>query len=99
MPCENSFVVTNKITECRTARKISKADLARRIGRSRAYVTRVEQGVLKPGGEAMLRIARFFKKPVEEIFQLVEQENKTNFPSVPGCGLEQLTMPETERIK
>jgi len=70
-------VVSNKISECRLARKISKADLARRIGRSRAYVTRVEQGQLQPGGEAMLRIARYFKLPVEEIFHLDEGAAKT----------------------
>ena len=69
-------MVTNTITECRVARKISKAHLARRIHRSRAYVTRVEQGRLRPGAEAMLRIARYFGKPVEEIFQLVEEDGK-----------------------
>ncbi len=74
--CENHAVVRNKITECRIARKISKADLARRIDRSRAYVTQVENGDLQPGAEAMLRIARFFDKPVEEIFQLIEEDTK-----------------------
>jgi len=82
--CENGIVVTNKISECRVARKISKAHLARRIHRSRAYVTQVEKGALQPGAEVMLRIALYFKKPVEEIFQLVEEEIKR-------CGEQQLS--------
>jgi hypothetical protein len=44
-------------------------------------------------------LAAYFKKPVDEIFQLVEEE-KSNFPSVPGCGQEHQMMPEkTERKK
>jgi putative transcriptional regulator len=80
-------VVTNKITECRIARKISKADLARRIHRSRAYVTQVEKGILQPGGESMLRIARYFGKPVEEIFQFVEAERPLGSHRHPGAVL------------
>jgi DNA-binding XRE family transcriptional regulator len=46
---------------------------------------------------AALRIAHCVGKPVEEIFQLVEGDNKNNFPSVPGCGQEHHMKPEQEK--
>jgi transcriptional regulator with XRE-family HTH domain len=107
-------VVTNTITEHRIARNISKAYLARRIGRSRAYVTLVEQGKLQVGAKMMLVIAKYFGKPLDDIFKLGEQGakeieqrkessgkscNQTIFPSVPGCGQEQQTMPGTINSK
>jgi DNA-binding XRE family transcriptional regulator len=104
-------VVTHTITEHRIARKISKAHLARRIGRSRAYVTLVEQGKLQVGAKMMLVIAQYFGKPIDDIFKLGEQGakeieqrkessgNQTIFPSVPGSGVEPRTKPEIKTVK
>jgi len=65
-------VFHNKLAECRAAIGINKSRLALRLRRSRAYVTRLENGEISPSFEMAMRIARYFKKPVEEIFQLVE---------------------------
>jgi DNA-binding XRE family transcriptional regulator len=50
--------------------------LAYYIGKTRGYVTRLERGDIRPSAEAMIRIARYFGKPVEDVFQLVEEEGK-----------------------
>ena len=68
--------LTNQLAECRAARGIKKSQLAFWLKMSRAYVTRLERGDIRPSIETALRIARYFKKPVEEIFQLVEQAAK-----------------------
>jgi len=76
----------NKLAECRAAKGINKSQLAHRLGMSRAYVTRLERGDLHPSLEAAVRIARYFKRPVEEIFQLVENDPKTLFRPRPAAA-------------
>ncbi len=71
------LMITNIVTRLRTERRISKAHLARRIRVSRAYVTRLEQGTLQPSAEILFRIAAYFKRPVEEVFQHVPEEAKS----------------------
>jgi putative transcriptional regulator len=66
----------NRLAECRAAKGIKKSQLAYYIGMSRGYVTRLERGDISPSAEAMMRIARYFGKPVEEIFQLVEEDKR-----------------------
>lgn len=68
--------LNNQLADCLAAKKVSKAHLARRIGKSRAYVTRLERGEVNPSAHVMLAIGRYFGKPVEAIFQLVEEEAK-----------------------
>lgn len=79
-----SCLLKNRLAECRAAKGINKSQLAIRLGKSRAYVTRVERGEINPSAEVMLCIARYFCKPVEEIFQLVEKGAMAS----PGKGLE-----------
>jgi DNA-binding XRE family transcriptional regulator len=43
---------------------------------SRAYITRLERGEVKPSIEVALSIAAYFKKPLEEIFQLSDEQKK-----------------------
>ena len=65
----------NKIQKWLKKQSVSKAQLARGIGRSRSYVTRLERGDIQPSAEALFRVAVFFKRRVEDVFQLVA-ENK-----------------------
>jgi DNA-binding XRE family transcriptional regulator len=51
---------------------ISRAHLARRVGVGRSFITKLEKGVAQPGAELMLRIAAYFKQPVESIFWFAE---------------------------
>ena len=108
--------------------------MARRVGVCRSYISKLEDGSIQPSGEVMFRIAAYFGRRIEEIFQLVQvqpakanlfaartlpkgnigaastsqstsldggvevPQPKDNFPSVPGCGLDQATMPETTKV-
>ena len=69
--------LTNQLADCRAARGMKKSQLAFRLKMSRAYVTRLERGEIRPSFETAVRIAHIFGKPVEGIFQLVEEETKT----------------------
>jgi putative transcriptional regulator len=76
----------NRLAECRAARGIKKSQLAYRLKMSRAYVTRLERGDIRPSFETAIRIARVFGKPVEEIFQLVEGDGKLSQAACPAKG-------------
>jgi putative transcriptional regulator len=86
--------ITNRLAECLAAKGISKSQLAYYLKLDRASVTRLERGDIRPSIETAFRLAAYFKKPVDEIFQLVEEDNKANFPSVSGCGLGHQTTPK-----
>lgn len=66
--------LTNQLAACRAGKGINKSQLALRLKMSRGYVTRLERGEIQPSIEVALRIARYFGKPVEQIFQLNEGE-------------------------
>lgn len=65
--------VANRIQEWRATKGpqgISKAALSRRLGISKSYVTRLEQGRAVPCLELALRTAQYFGCSVEELFYL-----------------------------
>ena len=68
--------MTNRLAERLAAKGVKKSQLAFWLKMSRAYVTRLERGDIRPSIETALRISSYFKKPVEEIFQLVEEDDK-----------------------
>jgi putative transcriptional regulator len=67
--------LNNWLAECRAAKGINKSQLAIRLHKSRAYVTRLERGDISPSLEVALGLARYFGRPVEEIFELREPGN------------------------
>ncbi len=62
----------NQLTECLDERGVKKSELAHRLRMSRAYVTRLVKGEIHPSLAMAIRIARYFRKPIEEVFQLEE---------------------------
>jgi putative transcriptional regulator len=62
-------MITNCVTKWREAKGVSKAHMARRVGVSRSYATKLEQGILQPSGEMMFRIAKYLGQPLEAVFQ------------------------------
>lgn len=76
MPLSMSRKLTNRLAECRAAKGISKSQLAYYLDLDRASVTRLERGDIRPSIETAFRMAAYFKKPVDEIFQLVEGDGK-----------------------
>jgi putative transcriptional regulator len=78
-----NYLLKNRLGECRAARGMKKSQLAFRLKMSRAYVTRLERGDIRPSLETAVRIARMFGKPVEEVFQLVEEDGKARAEAAP----------------
>lgn len=70
----------NKLPELRAkrgTRGINKAQLARQIGVSRSYITRLEQGRVNPSAEVMFRLADFLGCSVEDVFQYVREPDRS----------------------
>src|SRR5581483_891899 len=69
-------MIKNNITHWRSTmnngKGVSKAHLARRVGVSRSFVTKLENGTAQPSAEVMFRIAAYFKQRVEAVFERVE---------------------------
>jgi DNA-binding XRE family transcriptional regulator len=68
-------MLKNSVKKWRESSRISKAHLARQVGVCRSYITRLEAGILQPSGNVMFRIAGYFRVPIEQIFQHVEEQN------------------------
>ncbi len=54
--------------------EISQQALAEAVGVTRQTIISIEKGRFVPSTVLALKIARFFQKPVEEIFFLIEEE-------------------------
>lgn len=62
--------VTNRVQQFRERVGITQEGLAERVGVSRQTVIAIEKGNYTPSVMLALRLARFFKRPVEDIFML-----------------------------
>ena len=66
----------NKLKLCRLEKgEISQQALANAIGVTRLTIHSIERGKFIPSTLFALKLARFFGKPVEEIFFLPDTEN------------------------
>jgi putative transcriptional regulator len=59
----------NAVRELRTERGLSQGDLAAKLDVSRQTINSIETERYTPSLPLALRIARFFKRPIEEIFE------------------------------
>ena len=66
----------NRIHVFRAEHRMSQSDLANEIGVSRKTISTIEVGKFIPSTVIALKIARFFKVPVEDIFALKEVSGK-----------------------
>lgn len=53
---------------------MSQEALANAIGVTRQTIISIERGRFVPSTIVAMKLARFFGKPVEEVFQIVEEE-------------------------
>jgi len=53
---------------------ISQAQLAKAVGVSRFYISKIENQKSRPNAELMLKIARYLGYKVEDIFELEDEE-------------------------
>ncbi len=70
----------NRLRPLRTARGLTQADLAARVGVSRKTINTVENGVFIPSTLLALKIAAALGEPVEAVFALEP------FPALPDGG-------------
>ncbi len=61
--------INNKVFEFRKEKDVTQEDLAKSLGVSRQTVIAIEKGNYIPSLLLGLRIAKYFQKPVEEVFQ------------------------------
>lgn len=60
--------MTNDVRRLREALNLSQGDLASRLAVSRQTVNAIETGRYLPSLPLAFSIARFFRKPIEEVF-------------------------------
>lgn len=58
----------NRLKQIRSEKGITQEELAKAVGITRPYLSDIERGIKTPGGHIIIRIANYFKLPVEEIF-------------------------------
>lgn len=67
----------NRIREQRSDAGLTQADLAEALGVSRQTVISIESGRYLPSLPLAFRIARLFEVPLEQLFDLNEEEART----------------------
>ncbi len=72
-PPKDAVKIANRVRELRTAAGLTQEELAGKAGVTRVTINCLENGVYLPSIELALRLARFFKKPVEDIFRLEDK--------------------------
>jgi putative transcriptional regulator len=76
--------VVNDLKRCRFERgDMSQQSLASAVGVTRQTIIAIERGHFVPSTLLALRLARFFGKPVEEIFRL--DEGDPDLPAKPDA--------------
>lgn len=64
----------NSIRVERAIKDITQQELAQAVGVSRQTINSIEAGKYVPSTVLSLKIAKYFQKPLEEIFELEEQD-------------------------
>ncbi len=65
----------NKLKHCRFERgDMSQDALAKAVGVTRQTIISIEKGHFVPSTLLSLKLARYFAKPVEDIFEIVDDE-------------------------
>jgi len=54
--------------------EMSQEDLAKEIGVTRQTIHSIEKGKFVPSALLAFKLARFFNKPVEEVFYIIDEE-------------------------
>lgn len=63
-------VVANKVYKLRSMKEVTQEELALELGVTRQTVIAIEKGNYTPSVLLAMKIARFFKEPVEKIFHI-----------------------------
>lgn len=63
-------IASNNVYNLRAKSRITQEELAQVVGVTRQTIIAIEKGNYTPSVLLALKIAKFFKKPVEDIFKL-----------------------------
>jgi putative transcriptional regulator len=63
-------IVTNKMSGFRTESGITQENLAKELNVTRQTIIAIEKGNYTPSVLLALKIAKFFKRPLEDIFKI-----------------------------
>lgn len=69
------LTITNQLHVLRAEQRITQQELADAIGVTRATINALEKGNYNPSLELAFRLSLFFKKNIQDIF-VVEEENE-----------------------
>ena len=69
-----SDYINNKVFDLRKDKDVTQEDLAKILGVSRQTIIAIEKGNYVPSLLLGLKIARFFKKPIEEVFVYIYEK-------------------------
>ncbi|MEO5818992.1 MAG: helix-turn-helix transcriptional regulator [Vicinamibacteraceae bacterium] len=61
--------MTNRLRELRASKAWSQGDLAQQLGVSRQTINAIETGKYDPSLPLAFKIARLFRRPIEDIFE------------------------------
>jgi putative transcriptional regulator len=70
--------IWNRVRDLRTEAALTQEELADKVGVTRVTINCLERGVYLPSIELALGLARFFRKPVEDIFILEDSPHEKN---------------------
>lgn len=68
-------IFKTKIKVLRAEKEITQGELANAIGVSRGTILEIERGTFNPSLKLSFKIAQYFNKKIDEIFELVEEED------------------------
>ena len=71
-------LLKNRIKVQRAIKDLTQEQLAQRVGVSRKTINNIEKGRYVPSGYLILKLAKEFEAPVEEIFQLSDDSDLQN---------------------
>ena len=63
-------VIVNQVSTLRLKKNVTQEELAEALGVTRQTIIAIEKGNYTPSALLALKMAKFFKKPVEEIFHI-----------------------------
>lgn len=66
-------ILINHVQQFRSGRKLTQEELARGVGVTRQTIIAIEKGNYTPSIALALKIAKYFKTSVEELFTIQEE--------------------------
>lgn len=69
-------IFRTKIKVLRAEKEITQEQLAEAIGVSRGTILEIERGTFNPSLKLSFKIAQYFNKKIDDIFELIEEDDQ-----------------------